>query len=47
MDNQTVKSIERSLKSIARSLEKLERNTRPTINIPESYIEPTTEPVKE
>lgn len=35
MDNQTAKSIDRSLKSIASSLQKIEKNTRPTIVVPE------------
>lgn len=36
MDNQTAKSIDRSLKAIATSLQKIEKNTSPTIVVPDS-----------
>lgn len=36
MDNQTAKSIDRSLKAIATSLQKIEKNTRPVMTVPES-----------
>lgn len=36
MDNQTAKSIDRSLKSIASSLQKIEKNTRPTVTVAEN-----------
>lgn len=38
MDNQTAKSIDRSLKSIAESLKKMEKNTRSTVKVPEEPL---------